>query len=76
MRKEIGKIMDEFVDCIPGHIETFPDICTNGVTRRDREFFFIAKGMAAEIIRLRREVEKLRKSQVHVTESLLSLIEE
>jgi hypothetical protein len=53
MSNELKSIIDEFTDAIPDHIDKMPEISSNGTTRNEMEWKYMAKAMAREIITLR-----------------------
>jgi len=48
-------VIDEFTSSIPEHISAMPAFSNNGVTRNEMEWKALARTMAGEIIRLRKE---------------------
>jgi len=60
-----SEIIQEFIDHIPERIERTPAFCSNGVTRNEREWKFMAVAMAKEIVRLRELEKLLNKPELH-----------
>ena len=48
---KVAEIIEEFVDCIPEHLEEKPD--AYGFEKSLIEYKYICRGMAKEIIKLR-----------------------
>lgn len=56
---DIGKLIEEYAEFIPAHIENEPYLSNNGVSRNEREWKAIARAMANDIEHYRKFSDNL-----------------